>query len=206
MISPGNYIYSRVSKGWKSNIQNKHIEKLGCTKWIEYRKWWGATERLYPSEYKWYIVINDLGRFSSVRQAEQTIFRHEFFSKRNVNNGVGSGDEFFKFSSYDNSLQKACEILVQYDVKFEVVERDPFPNKPKSLPKEEKEIPYEPPLPPLIKPETKHIESRPYQEKCLQNMLTVLTGIVIAATGIGKTIIMGMYMKKIGGRYLIVVP
>lgn len=206
MSTKGNHIYSRISKGWKSKYENKLIEKLGCTKWIEYRKWWGATERLYPSEYKWYIVISDLGKFPSLRSAEQTIFRHSFFSRRRVRNGAGSGDEFFEFSSFDSSLQKACEILVQYNVVFKVIEGDPFHEKPNSLPKEEEELPYDPPLPALTQQETKEIEPRSYQLKCIQRMLTVLTGVIVAATGIGKTIIMCMYMKHAKGRYLIVVP
>lgn len=199
------YIYSRICQDWKSDDQNKRIEKLGCTQYIQYRKWWGATERLHPSVYKWYIKINNLGQIRSLASAEATIFHHPFFSRRNVNNGSGSGDEFFEFCLYENSLQKACEVLASYDVEFEVYEGDPFEQKPPNLPKEEK-IPKEDPHHPIMKPQSEEIIERDYQKECLQNMLNVKKGIIIAATGIGKTVIMSMYIKHVEGRYLVVVP
>tara|TARA_R110002111_G_scaffold86951_5_gene136198 strand:+ start:1682 stop:3715 length:2034 start_codon:yes stop_codon:yes gene_type:complete len=198
-----NYIYSRISKEWISDDSDKHIEKLGCTKNIEYRKWMGATERLHQTNYKWYIHITELGKFRSLVSAEQTIFDNSFFKKRRVDNGAGT--EFFEISNIETTLKKAREILVQYDVKFKVVEGDPFPVKPKYIPVEKK-LPTDEPLPQLTNPKTNRIQPRPYQEKCVNIMLTVLKGIIVAATGIGKTIIMCMYMKKVGGKYLIVVP
>lgn len=185
---------------------NKRIIKLGCTNWIEFRKWWGATERLHPSYYEWYIKIINLGNFKCIRSAEQTIFRHPFFSKRKVDNGIGSGDEFYEFYNYDNECQKACEILTQYGAVFQVIKGDPFLTKPSSLPKEEEKIAPCDPLLPLTQPVTEEIKLRPYQDKCLKKMMSVPTGIIVAATGIGKTIIMCMYMKDVGGKYLIVVP
>lgn len=205
-VQKGNYIYSRICNDWKSTDSTKVIEKLGCTQYIEYRKWWGATERLYPSTYKWYIDIKDLGRFPSIVSAEQTIFQHSFFLSRNIDNGVGSGVEFYEFAQYEHSLQKACEVLTQYDVVFTIVEGDPFLNKPIDIPIQEECLPYDEPLSLLTHGEQKSLKLRDYQQECVRQMLSVNKGIIVAATGIGKTMIMCMYMKEFGGRYLIVVP
>jgi superfamily II DNA or RNA helicase len=205
MSQKGLYIYSRGSQSWKSS-NNKVIEKLGCTEWIEYRKWWGSTERLYPSFYNWYICIKDLGQFPTLRSAEATIFRHSFFKKRNINNGEGSGDEFFEFENYESSRQKACEILVQYDVVFQVIEGDKFTTKPKNLPKQDTEELKDAIALPLITKQEKTKELRPYQIRCIEAMLSVVIGTIVAATGIGKTVIFCEYIKRVRGRYLIVVP
>jgi superfamily II DNA or RNA helicase len=201
-----NYFYARKSKSWKSENQASYILKLGSTHQIEFRKWWGSTERLYPCYYHWYIDITDLGNFKNVVSAEKTIFRHSFFSKRQLNNGEGSGQEFYEFDNIDNPLEKACEVLIQYNAVFSVIHGDPFMIKPVILPFQEIMDILSEPLPPITKTQTKEVEPRKYQLEAVESMIHVDKGILILATGTGKTVIYSLYIKKCKGRYLIVVP
>jgi hypothetical protein len=201
-----NYFYARTSKSWPSEKQHSHILKLGSTRHIEFRKWWCSTERLYPSYYLWYLHITGLGRFSNIVSAEKTIFRHPFFSSRNLHNGQGSGEEFYQFSEHDNPLEKACEILVQYNVDFSIVHGDIYTTRPKSLPPEDNHTPISEPLPPVTKTVTDLITPREYQLKAIENMKAVDKGVLVLATGTGKTVIYSMYIQQTGGRYLILVP
>jgi superfamily II DNA or RNA helicase len=201
-----NYFYARKSKSWKSENQNTYILKLGCTHQIEFRKWWGSTERLYPCYYDWYLDITDLGRFKNVVSAEKTIFQHSFFSKRQLNNGEGSGQEFYEFDTIDNPLEKASDLLIQYDVHFSIIHGDPFMKKPRDLVIKEEIMELSEPLPPITKTQTKEIEPRKYQLEAVESMIPVDKGILILATGTGKTVIYSLYIKKCKGRYLIVVP
>lgn len=208
MVTKGNYLYSRYCKSWRADNEANKRRKLGCTNWIEYRKWMCTTDLDNPNYYEGYIVFHDLGQFKSIRSAEQTIFQHPFFADKRIVDEDGSGTEFFDFPLYEQEiLQKMCEIVVQYDAKVELINGDPFPNKIK---KPIEEIPDDLPLPSLTQSmeieAVGTIEARPYQEKCLMKMLTVMAGIIVAATGIGKTVIMCLYMQKVGGKYLIIVP
>ena len=200
-----NFFYARKSKGWQSEKQDHYIFKLGSTQSIEFRKWWGSTERLYPTFYAWYIQIHNLGNFPSVISAEKTIFRHHFFKSRHLDNGEGSGEEFYEFKQFDNPLEKACEILIQYNAEFSVIHGDTFTTRPPILPIEEKMI-LSQPLPPITKVQTKSMKIREYQRQALEKMSDVDKGVLILATGTGKTVIYSLYIQKFKGRYLIVVP
>ena len=200
------YFYARKSKSWPSEKHDHYILKLGSTRHIEFRKWWGSTERLHPCYYDWYIHITDLGRFPNVVSAEKTIFRHPFFSSRNLQHGEGSGEEFYEFKKFDNPLEKACELLIQYDAVFSIIHGDTFLTRPPSLPLEHPEDILAEPLPLITKPPTKSLTTRPYQAQAVESMLEVDKGILILATGTGKTVIYSLYMEKCKGRYLIVVP
>ena len=200
-----NYFYSRKSKSWRSENDDYYILKLGSTRHIQSRKWWGCTERLYPSYYVWYLHITNLGRFPNLVSAEKTIFNHPFFSSRNIYNGEGSGEEFFSFHSSDNPLEKACEILIQYDAEFSVLHGDTFTTRPPTLIQDSEDVTSQP-LPPITKLPTKSLTTRPYQIQCVESMLGVDKGILILATGTGKTVIYSLYIQKCKGRYLIVVP
>jgi len=199
------FLYCRISKGWPSENKDKWVSKLGSTLSIENRKWQGSTERLYPTYYKWYITIKDLGRFPSVVSAEKTIYRHSFFSKRHINNGEGAGEEFYEFDNYDDPSKKMCEILVQYDVIFKVTIGDTFTVKPPCIVDEV--LPDAEPLPPITKQETKEIQLREYQQTIVEKMRKARIGIIVLATGLGKTVTFCSYIKRrTRGRYIIVVP
>ena len=85
-IEMDNYIYCRISKDWTCLDENKWIAKLGSTQHIEWRKWWGSTERFNPCWYKWFITFKHLGSFPCVKSAEYTVYKYPFFKQRNVNN------------------------------------------------------------------------------------------------------------------------
>ena len=198
------FLYCRISESWKSLEKNRWIGKLGSTMSIENRKWEGATERLYPCYYLWFITITDLGQFSNVISAEKTAYKHTFFSSRNIYNGEGSGVEFFEFNDYDDPLGKMCQIMNQYDVEFRVTVGDPFITRPEQFRVDEM-IGYDQVT--SIPCVSDKIRLRPYQKDIVGKMMDNVRGVLILATGLGKTVIFCSYIKQRDmGRYLIVVP
>ena len=197
------FFYSRKSKSWFTENPNTRILKLGSTTQIEYRKWTCSTDLFYPSFYEGYLEITSLGKFPNVISLEKTIFRHPFFASRRKYEGAG--EEFFEFDKYEDPLQKAAEIIVQYDTEFSIVLGDKFLTKPKIIPKE-KFIDAEP-LNSISKQQTDHIEYRQYQNNIVEKMIINDKGRFTIDTGGGKTAVYAQYIKKEKfDRYLIIVP
>lgn len=199
------FLYARTCPGWVSEDKDHVIVKLGCTFNIEERKWQGSTERTHPSKYIYYIKIIDMGEFrqGSLKTIEATIFNYEYFARRRLNNGLGAGKEFFRFRHDENSLIKMKEVLLLHGVKFEVFTEDIFLHPPKKI--REECIADEPGLSPKFTVSTVQTE-RKYQHEAVTAMKRVAKGIIIVATGGGKTVIYCLYIRDVPGVYLIVVP
>jgi superfamily II DNA or RNA helicase len=187
------------------NIRERSINKIGSTNYIEWRKFGdGQTMNPYPLKYKWYLKIISLGQFNSLIQMEKTIHIYPFFKQRHYY-VKGGGTEFFSLSNEDSSLQKVCDILTEYNVKFEVYTEDIFIKRPlineykKYLDEDIFKIEYEKvePLPVKSKYEkTENIVLRDYQVSAINTMLKNNKGILILPTGVGKTIIFLYYLEK----------
>ena len=98
-----------------------------------------------------------------------------------------------------------CEILIQYGAEFTVHEGDPFLEKPQKIPKEETEKENVEPLPVILKYKEEP-KLRFYQEEAIEKMVEKDKGILIMATGTGKTVVFCNYIKRVGGKWLIIVP
>lgn len=134
---------------------------------------------------------------------EKTVHSYTFFSERHLYKGGGT--EFFTFGEFESSLQKVCDILSDFRVRFEVFTEDIFTERPDNKNKCE---------PLNMKAKIDNIEEkiilRPYQKRCLEAMIPENKGVLILPTGVGKTIIFLSYMLSVRNlrnlRNLVLVP
>lgn len=210
-MSMPSFLYAKKCKDWKSDEPDKIILKMGCTTDPESRKWSCITDHFNLPTYVWVITIFSLGQFTSLRQAEQTVFNYSYFkSRRRIND---AGTEYFQLEEYSNSLQKVCEVLVQYDCLFSCTNEDIYLIKPRRKISEDFDDSIDDPddvvpLNPITKPlESRVKKLRPYQRDALHVLQQNSKGIVVMATGTGKTVVFCKYIKLTGkGLFLIVVP